>query len=111
MKPDRYGPFPFTPIGQRPKLRWPNGERLALWVIPNLEFFPLDEPIRGQPNIVPNIQNWSVRDYGAWVGVWRLMEVLSRSKSSSDREKSPSVSRDWAPGLSPSRLNRPNVGL
>ena len=78
MKPNRYGPFPFTPIHQRPKLKWPDGDHLALWVIPNLEFFPLDEPIRGQPNIVPNIPNWSVRDYGARVGVWRLMEVLSR---------------------------------
>ncbi len=78
MKPQRYGPFPFTAIHQRPKLTWPGDARLALWVIPNLEFFPLDEPLRAQPKIVPNIPNWSARDYGARVGVWRLMEVLSR---------------------------------
>ena len=25
MKPQRYGPFPFTAIHQRPKLTWPGG--------------------------------------------------------------------------------------
>ena len=47
MKPERYGPFPYTPIHQRPKLAWPGGARVALWGVPNIEFFPLDEPIPG----------------------------------------------------------------
>ena len=29
----------------RPKVRWPNGARVAVWIIPNIEFFALDEPI------------------------------------------------------------------
>ena len=78
MKPRRYGPFPFVPITQRPKLTWPGGARVALWVIPNLEFFPLDVALRAQPNVVPNIAGWAYRDYGARVGVWRLMEVMAR---------------------------------
>ena len=43
MKPRAYGPFPYSPIIDRPRLAWPKGERLALWVIPNIEFFSLQE--------------------------------------------------------------------
>ncbi len=41
MQPRDYGPFPYVPIKDRPKLEWPGGARLAVWVIPNIEFFPL----------------------------------------------------------------------
>jgi peptidoglycan/xylan/chitin deacetylase (PgdA/CDA1 family) len=78
MKPRRYGPFPYLPIHQRPKISWPDDARVALWVIPNLEFFPLDVALRAQPNVVPNVAAWAYRDYGARVGVWRLMEVMAR---------------------------------
>jgi allantoinase len=27
---------------------------------------------------IPNVRNWAVRDYGNRVGIWRIMEVLSR---------------------------------
>ncbi|MAF48963.1 MAG: polysaccharide deacetylase family protein [Rhodospirillales bacterium] len=80
MQPQRYGPFAYTPINDRPKITWPNGARLALWIVPNVEFFPLNEaiPLRGGSPPVPDIPNWSQRDYGARVGIFRIMEVLSR---------------------------------
>jgi hypothetical protein len=40
-----YGPFPYVPITERPQLQWPNGARLAVWIIPNIEFFPLSRGI------------------------------------------------------------------
>jgi allantoinase len=39
MQPRDYGPFPYIPIKDRPKLEWPGGARVAVWVIPNIEFF------------------------------------------------------------------------
>ena len=78
MEPQRYGPFRYTPINRRPKITWPDGKRLALWVIPNIETFPLDEPVPGGTGIAPDIINWAPRDYGARVGVFRIMEVLAR---------------------------------
>ena len=86
MKPARYGPFKYIPITRRPKLAWPNGARVALWVNPNVEFFGLDDVMPGNVNErvsaeharVPNVRNWALRDYGNRVGVWRLMDVLSR---------------------------------
>ena len=47
MEPRDYGPFPYVPINQRPVLKWPNGARLAVWIIPNIEFFPLTQGIPG----------------------------------------------------------------
>lgn len=78
MKPQRYGPFPYTPVNRRPRLAWPGGARLALWVIPNIEIFPLDEPVPGGTGKAPDIINWAARDYGARVGIFRMMEVMSR---------------------------------
>jgi len=86
MKPARYGPFKYSPIVERPALQWPGGARVALWVNPNVEFFGLDDVMPGNANErvareharVPNVRNWSVRDYGNRVGAWRLMEVLKR---------------------------------
>lgn len=86
MTPNRTGPFPYIPIHQRPKLAWPNGARVALWVNPNVEFFGLDDVMPGNVNErvareharIPNVRNWSLRDYGNRIGVWRLMEVLTR---------------------------------
>ncbi len=78
MEPSRTGPFPYVPINRRKKLVWPGGARLALWVIPNIEIFPLDEPVPGGTGMAPDIINWAPRDYGARVGVFRIMEVLER---------------------------------
>jgi peptidoglycan/xylan/chitin deacetylase (PgdA/CDA1 family) len=64
----------------------PGNARLALWINPNVEYFGLDDVMPGTVNErvprnsakVPNVRNWSVRDYGNRVGIWRLMDTLSR---------------------------------
>src|ERR1700726_2622013 len=79
MKPRPYGPFPYSPIVRRPRLTLPDGARVALWVIPNIEFFSLEERPGGSgTGKIPDIPLWSSRDYGNRVGVFRLMEVLDR---------------------------------
>ncbi|HZT50682.1 MAG TPA: polysaccharide deacetylase family protein [Stellaceae bacterium] len=82
MKPGAYGPFPYSPIIRRPRLQWPNGARLALWIIPNIEFFALDEQVPaaagGSGVKAPDVPTWAVRDYGNRVGVFRLMQVMER---------------------------------
>jgi peptidoglycan/xylan/chitin deacetylase (PgdA/CDA1 family) len=84
VEPRRYGPFPYTPITRRPKIAWPNGARVALWVIPNIEFFPLNERMPDSPGgsggLIPDVIAWSMRDYGNRVGVYRLMEVMQRHR-------------------------------
>jgi allantoinase len=36
--------FDYSPIIDRPALHWPNGARVAVWVIPNIEHFLFDRP-------------------------------------------------------------------
>lgn len=81
MKPRRYGPFPYSAMIDRPSSKWPNGARIAVWIIPNIEFFALDEQVpaaAGGGGKTPDIAVWSVRDYGNRVGIFRLMKVMSR---------------------------------
>src|SRR5579883_1232195 len=81
MKPRPYGPFPYSPIIRRPRLEWPKGERLALWIIPNMEFFSLEELVPGASGggpKIPDLPTWAARDYGNRIGVFRLMQVLDR---------------------------------
>ena len=78
MRPARTGPFAYSAIARRPALRWPGGARVAVWVIPNIEAFGLDVPMPGGTGKVPDVPAWSVREYGARVGIWRIMEILER---------------------------------
>src|SRR5262245_3110903 len=82
VKPSHYGPFPYSPVTRRPGLAWPDGAHVALWVIPNIEFFSLMEKVpagSGGPGPpVPDIPSGSARDYGNRVGVFRLMRVFDR---------------------------------
>ena len=84
MEARDYGPFPYIPITRRPKITWPNDAQLAVWVIPNIEFFSLKDALSGHPfegkGPVPGVRAWSQRDYGNRVGVFRLMETLSRQQ-------------------------------
>ena len=72
-EPDPFRFFPYQAIVDRPPVHWPNGARIAVWVIPNIEHFHIE-----LGNAAPDIRNFSRRDYGNRVGVWRLMEVLQK---------------------------------
>ena len=78
MQPQRYGPFAYTPINRRPKVEWPDGNHVALWIVPNIETFPLNEPVPGGTGVTPDVINWAPRDYGARVGIVRMMEVMEK---------------------------------
>jgi peptidoglycan/xylan/chitin deacetylase (PgdA/CDA1 family) len=55
----------------------PGQARLAVWVIPNVEFFPLDEAVPGGAGVVPDVPAFAARDYGARVGFWRMLDALN----------------------------------
>ncbi|MES2535601.1 MAG: polysaccharide deacetylase family protein [Pseudomonadota bacterium] len=74
--------FEYSPISQRAPLKLPNGARVAVWVIPNIEHFLFDRPSTSltpvTTGLVPDVLNYSWRDYGPRVGFWRMLEVLSK---------------------------------
>ncbi|MFN0301974.1 MAG: polysaccharide deacetylase family protein [Burkholderiales bacterium] len=80
--PQEHDRFAYSAIVDRPPLRWPNGARVAVWVIPNIEHFLFDRPSTSVTSAtiqcVPDVLNYSWRDFGARVGVWRMMDVMER---------------------------------
>jgi len=82
LPPQEHDRFPYSAIVDRPPLRWPNGARVAVWIIPNVEHFLFDRPstpiTHATLKLVPDVLNYSWRDYGVRVGVWRMMEVMER---------------------------------
>jgi peptidoglycan/xylan/chitin deacetylase (PgdA/CDA1 family) len=80
MDPLRYS---YSPIAARPRWRLPDGARVALWVVPNIEHYEyLPDLVRQRdpwprtPH--PDVLGYSVRDYGNRVGVWRLFDAMDR---------------------------------
>jgi allantoinase len=78
------GRLPYEPITQRPKLKLPDGKRVAVWTIVNVENWSpagampraVLSPPMGQP-LLPDIPNWAWHEYGMRVGFWRFLEALS----------------------------------
>lgn len=66
--PDLRDRLYYSPIFERPKVSWPNGARLAVWIAPNIEHYELDP--QGQKLVLfyrgpaPDPQQYSIRDYG-----------------------------------------------
>lgn len=71
--------YDYQPSIKRKPIAWPDNKRLAFWVCPNIEYFHIDKPIRGSGSAhVPDVPGYSLRDYGARVGIYRMMEVFDR---------------------------------
>jgi peptidoglycan/xylan/chitin deacetylase (PgdA/CDA1 family) len=81
--------YDYVPLPQRKPLKWPNGARVALILTFNLETWDLtkdtDKPYyAGGPAILPDIlpgnvpdfPNYTWREYGQRVGIWRLFDLF-----------------------------------
>jgi peptidoglycan/xylan/chitin deacetylase (PgdA/CDA1 family) len=77
-----HGRFAYTAITRRPPLKLPNDARIAVWVTPNVEHFHYDKPAISMTPMTaalrPDVLNYAWRDYGARVGIWRLMEIFAK---------------------------------
>jgi peptidoglycan/xylan/chitin deacetylase (PgdA/CDA1 family) len=77
----------YSAITERPRLQLPNGARMAVWVIVNIEEWDATQPMPrtvltppagGSPS--PDIPNWAWHEYGNRVGFWRLLKVFDEFK-------------------------------
>lgn len=77
-----HGRFSYDPIGMRPPMHFPDGKRIAIWITTNVEHFHYDKnavsllPFTNQFN--PDVLNYGWRDYGARVGIWRMMDIFDK---------------------------------
>ena len=85
--------YDYIPISEREQLKWPDGKTVALIMTFNLETWDLvkntDKPYyAGGPAVLPDIlpgnvpdyPNFTWREYGQRVGIWRLYELFDELK-------------------------------
>jgi len=74
--------YDFSRYRDRPRLTWPDGKRVAVWVAPNLEYYEIDPPAHPQrrswtrPH--PDVVGYAHRDHGNRVGHWRMADAMTR---------------------------------
>ncbi|WP_397584957.1 polysaccharide deacetylase family protein [Sphingorhabdus sp.] len=77
-----HGRFAYSPIVDRTPKALPGNARVGLWISPNVEHFPWKQPGMAMTPMTaalsPDVLNYAWRDYGARVGIWRLMDVLAK---------------------------------
>ena len=82
-----HGHYPYSPMPNRPPMRWPSGARIAFVPVVYLEHWELDppddtlrDPRFGDPfgNYSPDYRSYTWREYGARIGFFRVLEVLEK---------------------------------
>jgi peptidoglycan/xylan/chitin deacetylase (PgdA/CDA1 family) len=85
--------YEYTALPDRRPLRFPNGARLALIITINLEYWEKSRPgqkeplFTGGPMTIPHAlpgdvwdtANWTWREYGHRVGIWRVIDVFDHA--------------------------------
>jgi hypothetical protein len=77
--------LPYSAIVDRPPLKLPDGVRMIVWPVVNVEEWSIDRPMPrrlsappGGGDPVPDIATWTWHEYGMRVGIWRLFDVLDK---------------------------------
>jgi len=75
----------YSAIADRPPLKLPDGARMVVWTIVNVEDWGIERPMprtvlpppMGQP-LLPDLPNWAWHEYGMRVGFWRLLDCMRK---------------------------------
>jgi peptidoglycan/xylan/chitin deacetylase (PgdA/CDA1 family) len=75
----QHGRYAYSPIHRRPDYTWPGKRRLAVYIGFNVEHFDFGAGLGAAlapRSPEPDVLNYSWRDYGNRVGVWRCLELF-----------------------------------
>ncbi len=75
--------YDYRPLPERRDYGWPEGRRLAFTVTTNIEWFAFGAGLGNDPAKAGEPQthrNYSWRDYGNRIGIWRLFDLLDELK-------------------------------
>lgn len=78
-----HGFYPHRNLAEAPRVTWPGGKKLALWVAVHVGHFPLDMSSKpfavpgGMERPYPSYWDFTQRDYGNRVGIFRLLRALT----------------------------------
>ncbi|WBH18022.1 polysaccharide deacetylase family protein [Sphingomonas radiodurans] len=75
--------YDFQRYRDRPRIVWPAGKTVAVWVAPNLEYYEIDPPAnphrKSWTTPHPDAVGYSHRDHSNRVSHWRMAEAMSRN--------------------------------
>ncbi len=77
MEIRQHGRYDYSAIPERPVYDWPGGNRLAFFVVLNIEHFSFGEGLGHTPTAPgpsPDVRNYAWRDFGLRVGVRRILD-------------------------------------
>ncbi len=75
----------YSPLVDRPPVTWPEGRPLAVWVVLNVEHYEFEPPPEigrttwDRVPLAPDVREYSFRDHGNRVGLWRTLDAMDRS--------------------------------
>ena len=75
----QHGRYDFVPLHERRNYSWPGGKRLAFLLTTNIEWFAFGAGLGNdiaKTNEPQTHRNYSWRDYGNRIGIWRLFDLL-----------------------------------
>jgi len=95
---------PYSAIVDRPALKLPDGKRIAVWTIVNVEEWSIERnmprtvlpPPYGQP-LMPDLPNWAWHEYGMRVGFFRILDALNSRRIKATFALNASVIRSYPP--------------
>ena len=77
--------FEYSAMSQREPWALPDGARVAVYLVVNIEEWDINKPVAREyvtspagVATVPNIPNWAWHEYGMRVGIWRVVDALDR---------------------------------
>jgi peptidoglycan/xylan/chitin deacetylase (PgdA/CDA1 family) len=78
--------FDYSAIVDREPLKLPDGARIVVWTIVNVEEWDIESAMPrvalttpAGASVIPDVPNWSWHEYGMRVGFWRLKAALDRN--------------------------------
>ena len=101
--------YAYSPINERVDYDWPGGKRLAVYFALNIEHFSFGEGLGHtptNPGTPPDVRNYSWRDYGLRVGIWRIFDLFDELELPACHLMNTSV-YDYAPQI-PARIRARN---
>ena len=76
-------PFEYQALPNRTRVVWPGEARVAVYLELNIESWPVGARgltlLAGQPSALDPL-NYGWRDYGARVGIWRVLDLLDKHR-------------------------------
>ena len=77
--------LPYQSIVNRPRLKLPDGVRMIIWSLVNVEVWeptgPMPRTVLSPPMgspLQPDVPNWAWHEYGMRVGFWRLLDAFEK---------------------------------